>query len=139
VSRAVIVQVVIVAAVAAVVAVLAALDVVDGTLGLGWAIGGLLGGAAVGVVASRMKRTEWDGVVGVVVSRSDWIGTVILAGFVVAQLARGWVLGHWAEGAALTTLGLCVTAGTLAGRALGTWAAVRAALRDPAPAGSANP
>jgi hypothetical protein len=130
VSRAIVVQVVIVAAIALVVVVLALLDLVDGTLGLGWAAGGLLGGLAVGLVAARMKRMEWDGAAGVVVSRTDWLGAVILAAFLVAQLVRGWVLGHFAEGAALTTLGLCVTAGTLAGQLLGTRRGVRAVLRS---------
>jgi len=37
------------------------------------------------------------------------------------------LLGHWAEGVALTTLGLCVTAGTLIGQVLGTRSRVRAA------------
>jgi len=45
VSRAIVVQVVVVAVVAAVVVVLAALHLADGSLGPGWALGGLLGPA----------------------------------------------------------------------------------------------
>jgi hypothetical protein len=130
-SRAIVIQVVVVSVLALVVLVLAATGVVAGDLGLGWALGGLLGGAVVGVVASRMKLMRWDERAGQVVSKIDWLGGVILVGFVVAQLTRSWVLGHWAEGVALTTLGLCVTAGTLAGQVLGTRWAVRAA-RPPA-------
>jgi len=44
-----------------------------------------------------------------------WIGAVILVRFVVGNLVREWVLGHWVDGAALTTLGMCVTAGVLTG------------------------
>jgi hypothetical protein len=69
---------------------------------------------------------QWDERTGQIISKIDWLGRVILVGFVVAQLTRTWVLGHWAEGVALTTLGLCVTAGTLAGQVLGTGRAVRA-------------
>jgi hypothetical protein len=56
---------------------------------------------------------------------------VILVGFLVAQLTRSCVLGHWVEGVALATLGLCVTAGTVAGQVLGAGWAVRA-VRPPA-------
>ncbi|MGQ0575597.1 MAG: hypothetical protein ACT4RN_15555 [Pseudonocardia sp.] len=129
VSRAIVVQIVVVTVIAVVLLVLTLTRIADGSLGLGWAAGGLLAGAAVGVVASRIKRMEWDGA-GVVVSRIDWVGAVILACFVVAQLARGWLLGHWAEGAALTTLGLCVTVGTLLGQVVGTRGGVRATLRS---------
>ena len=127
VSRAIVVQVAMVAVVALVVLVLAALHLADGGLGPGWAVGGLLGGLAVGLVASRSKRMEWDERTGTVVSRTDWIGSVILLCFIAAQVARGSLLDHWAEGVALTTLGLCVTAGTLIGQVLGTRNRVRAA------------
>jgi hypothetical protein len=131
VSRPIVIQLVVMAVVALVVLVLAVTGVVAGDLGPGWAVGGLLGGAVVGVVASRMKLMQWDERAGQVISKIDWLGGVILVGFLVAQLTRTWVLGHWAEGVALTTLGLCVTAGTLAGQVFGTRWAVRAA-RPPA-------
>ena len=125
VSRAIVVQLVLVAVVGLVVLVLAALHVSDGSLGLGWAFGGLLGGLVVGVVASRSKRIEWDDKGSRVTSRMDWIGAIILLGFILAQITRGWLLGHWAEGVALTTLGLCVSAGTLLGQVVGTRRRVR--------------
>jgi hypothetical protein len=131
VSRPIVIQVVVVAVIALVELVLAVTGVVAGDIGLGWAVGGLLGGAVVGVVASRRKRAQWDERTGQVVSKIDWLGGVILVGFLVAQLSRSWVLGHWVEGVALTTLGLCVTEGTLAGQVLGTGRAVRA-VRPPA-------
>ena len=131
VSRPIVIQVVVVSVIALVELVLAVTGVVAGDIGLGWAVGGLLGGAVVGVVASRMKRAQWDERTGQIVSKIDWVGGVILVGFLVAQLTRSWVLGHWVEGVALTTLGLCVTAGTLAGQVFGTRWAVRAA-RPPA-------
>jgi hypothetical protein len=95
-------------------------DVAQGALGLGWAVGGLLAGVAVGVVASHSQRLEWDERTDHVVARLDWIGTVILAGYLVLTLARDWVLGHWVHGPALATLGLSATAGALLGQALGT-------------------
>lgn len=127
VSRAIAVQVVVVAVVAVVVLVLAVLHLADGGLGLGWAVGGLFGGLVVGLVASRSKRIVWDEGTDTVVSRTGWIGAVILGCFVVAQLVRGWILGHWVDGVGLTTLGLCVTAGTLIAQVVGTRRRVRAA------------
>jgi hypothetical protein len=129
-SKSILVQVAILAVLAITVLVLAGLDLVDGTLGLGWAAGGLLAGVAVGIVASRIKRMDWDGPTGRVVAHIDWIGAVILVCFVVGNLAREWVLGHWVEGAALTTLGMCVTAGVLSGEVIGTRRRVRSVLAD---------
>ena len=130
-TRPIVIQIVVVSVIALVVLVLASTGVVAGDIGLGWAVGGLLGGAVVGVVASRVKRAQWDARTDQIISKIDWLGGVILVGFIVAQLTRSWVLGHWVEGVALTSLGLCVTAGTRAGQVLGTRRAVRA-VRPPA-------
>lgn len=97
-----------------------AVDIAGGTLGLAAGVAGLLGGVALGVVASRIRRIEWDETASHVVAKLDAIGAIILVGYLGAMLARDWVLGHWAEGPALAALGLSVTAGTLAGRVLGT-------------------
>jgi hypothetical protein len=129
-SKSILVQVAIVAVLAVVVLVLAALDVIDGTLGLGWAAGGLLAGGAVGVFASRIRRMDWDGATGRVIAHIDWIGAVVLVCFVVGNIVREWVLGHWVDGAALTTLGMCVTAGVLTGEVIGTRGRVRSVLAD---------
>ncbi len=103
-------------------------DVARGTLGLAWAAAGLLGGAALGVVASRIRRLEWDERASRVVARLDGIGAVILVGYIAAMLARDWVLGHWVAGPALAALGLSGTAGALAGQVLGTRHGVRKVL-----------
>ena len=129
VSKAIVVQVVVLAALAIGELVLAVLDLVDGTLGLGWAGGGLVVGLAVGIVASRIKRLDWDGHTGRVIARIDWIGAVILMCFLVGNIARERALSHWVDGgAALTTMGICVTTGTLAGQVIGTRRRVRSVL-----------
>ena len=58
----------------------------------------------VGIVASRSRLIEWDENGSRVTSRMDWIGAIILFGFILAQITRRWLLGHWAEGVALTAL-----------------------------------
>jgi|SRR5690242_14132921 len=45
---------------------------------------------------------------------------------------REWVLGNWVQGAAFTTLGMCVTAGVLTGEVVGTRGRVRSAPADQA-------
>jgi len=103
-------------------------DVAQGTLGVAWAAAGLLVGAALGVIASRIRRLEWDDQTSRVIARLDAIGAVILVGYIAAMLAPDWVLGHWVEGPALAALGLGVTAGALAGQVLGTRRGVRKVL-----------
>jgi len=128
-DRRIVNKVLIMGGIALIMLVFVVVDVAQGTLGLGWAVGGLLAGVAVGVVASRSQRIQWDEQTDHVVARLDWIGAVILAGYIASTLARDWVLGHWAQGPALAALGLSVTAGALAGQALGTRYGVRAVLR----------
>jgi len=67
-SKSILVQVAILAVLAITVLVLAGLDLVDGTLGLGWAAGGLLAGVAIGIFASRIRRMDWDGTAGRVIA-----------------------------------------------------------------------
>jgi hypothetical protein len=108
---------------------LAVTDLVRGTIGpLGAALG-FVGGAAVGVVAARVRRLAWDGEAQKVVGRMDRLGLAILVVTVVAHLSRNWLLGHWVHGALLTALGVWISAGGLAGRVLGTRRGVRAVLR----------
>jgi hypothetical protein len=112
-----------------VVLALAAVDLAHGVIGPLGALAGFVGGALVGLLAARVNRVAWDDRTARVVSRVDRLGFAILVVTLIARLSRGWLLGHWAAGALLTALGLCVTAGGLVGRVLGTRRAVVVALR----------
>jgi len=48
----------------------------------------LIAGAALGVIASRIRRLEWDDQTSRVIARLDAIGAVILVGYIAAMLAR---------------------------------------------------
>jgi hypothetical protein len=136
VDRRIVIQVAVLALVALVLLGFTVWQVARDTLGPGWAIGGLLAGGAVGIVASRTKRLQWDDRTGRVISRIDRMGAVLLVAFLVSIIIRSWVLGHWVEGAALSALGLSITAGTLAGQALATRRGVREILHSAARVGS---
>jgi hypothetical protein len=108
---------------------LAVTDLVRGTIGpLGAALG-FVGGAAVGVVAARVKRVTWDDDAQKVVGRVDRLGLAILVITLIAHLSRNWLLGHWVHGPLLTALGVWISVGGLLGRVLGTRRGVLAVLR----------
>jgi hypothetical protein len=117
------------AAIAVVVLLLVVREMFRGTLGPFGATAGSAGGLVVGVVASRVQRIDRDVRTGLVVGHIDRIGVAVLVALLVATAAQDWLLGHWATGATLTALGLSATAGTFAGRALGTRNRVREVLQ----------
>jgi hypothetical protein len=120
----------VVAVIALVVLVLAVSDLAKGTIGPLGAAAAFAFGALVGVfAAARVNSFTWDEGNGRVVARIDRIGLAILVVLVLAHLLRSWVLGHWFQGALLAALGLWLSAGTLAGRLLGTRRGVSAVLR----------
>jgi hypothetical protein len=123
-------------AAAAVLLVLVVRELVRGNVGLVGASAAIAGGLVVGVLASRIHRFDWDDAAHQVAGRVDRIGLAVLVALILASLSLDWVLGHWATGATLTALTLSASAGTLAGRALGTRRRVRDAAHghtDPAP------
>lgn len=117
--------------------VIAVVEVARGQIGAPLAALGLLGGLAVGVVASRMVRIAWDEEAGAVIGRIDWIGAAVLVVYLAFSVLRTWLLGHWVAGAALGALSLDVATGVMLGRVLGTGRGVRRVLGSlpPGPAG----
>ena len=118
---------------------LAVADLTRGTIGPLGAAAGFVGGALVGMFAARVNRFSWDAGSRRVVARIDRVGLAILAVVVLAHLTRDALLGHWVHGALLTALGVCISAGTLAGRVLGTRRRVRAVLRTVLPVPEPTP
>ena len=108
-------------------------DLARGTIGPLGAAAGFVGGALVGVIAARVNRFSWDAGSRRVVARIDRVGLGILLVLVLAHLTRGSLLGHWVHSALLTALGVWISAGTVAGRVLGTRRRVTAVLRTVRP------
>jgi len=124
---------VVMAVIGLVVVGLAVADLLRGTIGPFGAAAGFGGGALAGVIASRVNRFHWDAGTERVVAHIDRVGLAILGVVVLAHLTRDWLLGHWVHGALLTALGVWISAGTLAGRVLGTRRRVTAVLRTVRP------
>jgi uncharacterized membrane-anchored protein len=49
-------------------------DVLQNTIGIGFALGGFLIGVVIGIVVSRMYRLSWDEQTAKVVAQIDWVG-----------------------------------------------------------------
>lgn len=92
-------------------------------------VAGTLGGVTIGLVVSRMYDLHWDEETNKVVSRLDWLGGVILVLYLAFSLSRDWLFGHWVQGPSLGVLTLSLTAGTMAGRVLGTVEGIRRTMR----------
>lgn len=68
----------------------------------------------------RMHRYQWDEEISKVTATMDWIGGIVLLLYIGFVISRNWILSHWVQETYLADIGLCVTAGTLMGRLLGT-------------------
>jgi peptidoglycan/LPS O-acetylase OafA/YrhL len=95
-------------------------EVLSGTFSVAWALGGILIGLGVGILATRMYRLSWDEDTSHVISRIDWIGGIILISYLIFVFTRTHYLSYWVQGAPLMGIIFSITAGTMLGRVLGT-------------------
>jgi hypothetical protein len=105
-------------------------DVVMGALS--WWIAGtaLLFGLAIGYVLGRAMKAQWHETEDIIVLKMDRLAMLALGAYVVIDLSRNWLLGHWLTGVALTAAALAVLSGALFGRFLGMLHSVRKRLRE---------
>lgn len=80
----------------------------------------LVGGAVVGIIASRMFSLSWDHVSGKVVGKLDAVGVVILLAYLAFSIFKSKLLGVWFDGPILGVAGLAALAGVMAGQVFGT-------------------
>lgn len=80
--------------------------------------GGFALGVTIGLLAGRMFIIFWHPETEKVVSRLDKVGIVILAFYIILEVGRKWVFGHWLHGAELNAFGLAILTGLLLGRLL---------------------
>ena len=88
----------------------------------------VVGGALVGVLASRMFAMSWDTVSSSVVGKLDVIGGVILVLYILFSIFRSRLLGLWIEAPVLGVASLAALAGVMAGQVVGTGRGVRRVL-----------
>ncbi len=104
-------------------------EVLSGTFSVAWALGGILIGLGVGILATRMYRLSWDEDTSHVISRIDWIGGIILISYLIFVFTRTHYLSYWVQGAPLMGIIFSITAGTMLGRVLGTERGIKKVLK----------
>lgn len=97
---------------------IAVFNVISGKIGVLHGSGGLILGLIVGFLAGRMFNIFWHPESERVVSRLDAMGVMILALYIIMEIERKWVFGHWIEGPALAAFSFVVLTGLILGRFL---------------------
>lgn len=83
------------------------------------AISGICFGAVVGIILGRYMGVVWHEEKEKVISKLDMIGAIAIVLFIILNLTREWIFGHWIHGVSLSVFTLCVLSGALFGRFLG--------------------
>jgi len=94
-------------------------DVARGDIAWWLALLGIAVGVAIGTALGRLLTIKWHEGKEQAVSEMDIAGGIGIALYIVLELSKDWLLGHWVSGVALSTLSLAVLAGALFGRYLG--------------------
>lgn len=84
------------------------------------ALAALAGGIAVGLVASRMFRLEWDRAARTVVGKLDVLGIIILAAYIVFSIFRSRIVALWVPADIVKLCSLAVVDGLMLGQVIGT-------------------
>ena len=104
-------------------AVVGVLAVVDAARADRWTwlflAGGLILGALVGIVASRMQRLDWDEFEHKAVGKFDAVGVVVLILYIVFSLNRSRITAAWVPAQHAPATSLAVLAGAMLGQVLG--------------------
>jgi hypothetical protein len=95
-------------------------DVARGTLRLDYGFLGLLTGAGIGIISSRMFHTSWDKNAKKVISRLDTFGLGILLLYIVFEVLQDKIVTLFTHDVQVATTGFAVLAGSMIGRVIGT-------------------
>lgn len=91
-----------------------------------WALGGFIPGLAIGFVLTRTKVLSWEPSEQVVVGTTDAVGIVILVVYILFILFRDRIIGSEVhDAAAVSLIGLALTAGAMLGRIYFTLRGIR--------------
>jgi len=104
-------------------------EVFTGVFMVSWAIGGIVIGFGVGILASRMYHLSWDDETNMVIGHIDKIGAVILIAYLIFIFSRTYFLQQWVQGAPLTALILSLTTGSMLGNMMSTRRGIRKILK----------
>ncbi|HVW71649.1 MAG TPA: hypothetical protein VHB93_00670 [Candidatus Paceibacterota bacterium] len=106
-------------AIGAVILAFIAHDVLDQVLSFWLAVGALVIGGVFGYFLGRLLTVKRHESTNEVVSQMDFIGGLAIAAYVVFDISREWIFGHWIQGPALSAFTLAILSGALFGRFFG--------------------
>ena len=95
-------------------------DMARGALRFNYAFLGLLAGAGVGIISSRMFHTSWDKDAKKVISRLDTFGLGILILYIVFEVLQDKIVTLFTHDVQVATTGFAVLAGSMLGRFIGS-------------------
>src|SRR5579864_8869067 len=95
-------------------------DMARGALQLDYGFLGLLTGAGVGIISSRMFHTSWDKDAKKVISRLDTFGLGILILYIVFEVLQDKIVTLFTHDVQVATTGFAILAGSMLGRVIGT-------------------
>lgn len=109
--------------------VISIVNISNERIGIFLASSGFLLALAIGLALSRMFRIFWNEEQEKVVSKLDRFGTILLIGYICAEVGRKFIFQYWLSGAELNAFGLVILTGLLLGRFLGTTIQIKNVLR----------
>lgn len=93
-------------------------NIASGKINIFYGTGGLGVGLIVGFLAGRMFNIFWHPEDEKVVSRLDAMGIAILILYIIMEIERDWIFGHWMTGPMLPAFSFAVLTGLILGRFL---------------------
>ncbi len=105
-------------------------EVIVGDMSSLLAISGVCIGMFVGIIRGRLSGVVWHDEKEKVIAKLDTVGFIVLILFIIIDLNRKWIFGHWIHGVELSFFTVSVFAGLLAGRFLGMKSNVMHVLKE---------
>lgn len=90
----------------------------------------ILLGFLVGLLVGRMNHYSWDAEAAKVIGRIDLLGGIILLLYIIFELSRDWLFGHWLAGGTLATFTIALTTGAMLGRVVAMSHGIRRLLQS---------
>lgn len=105
-------------------------EIVVGDMSLLLGISGVCIGSFAGIIRGRFSGVVWSEEKEKVVAKLDTVGFLVLVLFIVIDLNREWIFGHWVHGVELSLFTVSILSGLLAGRFLGMKSNVMQVLKE---------
>lgn len=105
-------------------------EIVVGDMSLLLGISGVCIGMVAGIIRGRLSGVVWHEKKEKVIAKLDTAGVLILVVFVIIDIKREWIFGHWIRGVELSLFTVSVLSGLLAGRFFGMKSNVMKILKD---------